>query len=45
MKLRKRHTDGLYYDKYGPTALCVVLLAALVTNLVLRLGEVVEGED
>jgi hypothetical protein len=37
--LRKHRAEGVYYDKYGPTILCVVLLAALVTNLVLRLTE------
>ncbi|KAF8071857.1 VTC domain-containing protein [Lyophyllum atratum] len=35
-KLRERHAEGLYYDKYGPTILCFVLLAALATNVGLR---------
>ncbi|KAL5504153.1 VTC4 [Sanghuangporus vaninii] len=38
-KLRKRHADGLYYDKWGPTILCVVLAAALLTNVGLRIGD------
>jgi hypothetical protein len=38
LRLRHRRAEGLYYDKYGPTLLCAVLLAALVTNLVLRLS-------
>ncbi|KAI0255140.1 SPX-domain-containing protein [Lactifluus subvellereus] len=42
-RLRRRRAEGLYYDKYGPTMLCAVLLAALVTNLVLRLSEIAEG--
>lgn len=41
-KLRKRHADGMYYDRYGPTVLCAVLLCALVTNIVLRVTEVAE---
>ncbi|KAH9003194.1 SPX-domain-containing protein [Lactarius hatsudake] len=41
--LRQRRSEGIYYDKYGPTILCAVLLAALGTNLVLRLSEMVEG--
>ncbi|THH15785.1 hypothetical protein EW146_g4745 [Bondarzewia mesenterica] len=39
-KLRKRHAEGMYYDRYGPTILCGVLLAALVTNIVLRVTEI-----
>jgi hypothetical protein len=42
LRLRRRRASGVYYDKYGPTMLCAVLLAALVTNLVLRLSEIVE---
>lgn len=38
-KLRKRHAEGLYYDKYGPTILCSVLAAALLTNIGLRIGD------
>ena len=37
--LRKHRAEGVYYDKYGPTILCVVLLGSLTTNLVLRLTE------
>lgn len=43
LRLRRRRAEGLYYDKYGPTMLCAVLLGALVTNLVLRLSEMAEG--
>lgn len=38
-KLRERHADGLYYDKYGPTILCLVLFLALATNIGLRISE------
>lgn len=38
-KLRKRHADGLYYDKWGPTVLCTVLAAALLTNIGMRVNE------
>jgi hypothetical protein len=39
IKLRRREADGLYYDKYGPTVLCAVLLAALGTNIGVRVAE------
>ncbi|KZT40026.1 SPX-domain-containing protein [Sistotremastrum suecicum HHB10207 ss-3] len=39
-KLRARDPDGLYYDPYGPTVLCLVLLAAMGTNLGLQLAEI-----
>jgi len=42
IRLRRRRASGVYYDKYGPTILCAVLLGALGTNLVLRLSEIVE---
>jgi len=35
-RLRERHAEGLYYDKYGPTILCAVLFLALGTNLGMR---------
>ncbi|KAG6910837.1 hypothetical protein DXG01_007152 [Tephrocybe rancida] len=38
-RLRERHAEGLYYDKYGPTILCVVLFLALATNIGLRVSE------
>ncbi|KAG6845478.1 hypothetical protein H0H87_008838 [Tephrocybe sp. NHM501043] len=38
-KLRERHAEGLYYDKYGPTILCLVLFLALATNIGLRVSE------
>lgn len=39
MRLRTRSAEGLYYDKYGPTILSLVLVSALLTNVVLRLSE------
>jgi vacuolar transporter chaperone complex subunit 4 len=42
LHLRKHRAEGVYFDKYGPTLLCVVLLGSLVTNLVLRLTEKAE---
>ncbi|KAA1467736.1 SPX-domain-containing protein [Dentipellis sp. KUC8613] len=42
LKLRKRRAEGVYYDKYGPTILCAVLLVALLTNVILRMMEVAE---
>ncbi|KAG1725146.1 VTC domain-containing protein [Suillus paluster] len=39
IRLRARSAEGLYYDKYGPTILCFVLLAALGTNIGLRVAE------
>ena len=39
LKLRARDPEGLYYDKFGPTALVFVLFAALATNLGLRWSE------
>ncbi|KAI0046592.1 SPX-domain-containing protein [Auriscalpium vulgare] len=39
VNLRKRRAEGLYYDKYGPTVLCAVLLVALVANVGLRMTE------
>ncbi|KDQ57085.1 hypothetical protein JAAARDRAFT_131276 [Jaapia argillacea MUCL 33604] len=41
-KLKSHSAEGLYYDKYGPTILCVVLFAALATNIILRVGQLVE---
>jgi hypothetical protein len=40
-RLRERRAEGLYYDKYGPTALCLVLFLALATNIGLRVSEMV----
>lgn len=39
LRLRSRSAEGLYYDKYGPTILCFVLFAALMTNMGMRLSE------
>ncbi|KAG2351969.1 SPX-domain-containing protein [Suillus spraguei] len=39
LRLRERSAEGLYYDKYGPTILCFVLLAALGTNIGLRVAD------
>ncbi|KAG1720659.1 uncharacterized protein EDB91DRAFT_1230984, partial [Suillus paluster] len=38
IRLRARSAEGLYYDKYGPTILYFVLLAALGTNIGLRVA-------
>jgi len=38
-RLRARRAEGLYYDKYGPTVLCSVLLLALATNIGLRVSD------
>ncbi|KAI0288826.1 SPX-domain-containing protein [Russula brevipes] len=43
LHLRKHRAEGVYYDKYGPTILCAVLLIAIVTNLVSRLSEMAES--
>lgn len=42
LRLRARSAEGLYYDKYGPTILCFVLLAALGTNIGLRMAKMDE---
>lgn len=39
IRLRARRADGLYYDKYGPTILCFVLLAALGTDIGMRVSQ------
>ena len=38
-RLRKRRAEGMYYDKYGPTILSVFVIAALGTNIWLRMRE------
>jgi Vacuolar transporter chaperone len=38
-RLRERSAEGLYYDKYGPTVLCVFFFLAMATNLGLRWSE------
>ncbi|KAJ7126776.1 VTC domain-containing protein [Mycena epipterygia] len=43
-RLRARRAEGLYYDKYGPTLLCLVLFLALATNIGLRVSEMLEDE-
>jgi len=37
--LRSRRASGLYYDKYGPTILCVIIFLALATNVGLRMSD------
>ena len=37
--LRRRRAEGLYYDRFGPTALSVCLVAALGANIVMRVRE------
>jgi hypothetical protein len=38
-RLRQRRAEGLYYDRWGPTALCAVLLGALGANIGMRAAE------
>lgn len=42
LALRKREgvVTGVYYDKYGPTILCLILGGAIVTNVGLRMAEI-----
>lgn len=40
IKLRKREDSGLYYDKYGPTVLCVIVVGALTANVILRIPQI-----
>ncbi|CAL1716930.1 unnamed protein product [Somion occarium] len=37
--IRRRRAEGMYYDKYGPTILALILLGALATNIGLRMKE------
>ncbi|EJU04887.1 SPX-domain-containing protein [Dacryopinax primogenitus] len=39
IKLQRGEASSVYYDKYGPTVLCCVLLAATLMNIGLRLRE------
>jgi len=39
LRMRSRSAEGWYYDKYGPTILSFALIAALLTNVILRLSE------
>jgi uncharacterized membrane protein YidH (DUF202 family) len=43
-RLRHHRASGLYYDKWGPTVLCFALLAAMGTDLGLRLSQVTHGD-
>ncbi|KAI0346258.1 SPX-domain-containing protein [Trametopsis cervina] len=40
--IRHRHAEGMYYDKYGPTILAFMLMGAILTNVGLRLRQMVE---
>jgi len=42
-KLRKREAID-YHDKYGPTVLCLALVASVLVNLVLRIRQLVKNE-
>jgi hypothetical protein len=33
----------LYYDKYGPTVLSIAMVAAVGTNIALRMSEIVHN--
>lgn len=39
LRMRTRSAEGWYYDKYGPSILSFALIAALLTNVILRLSE------
>ncbi len=39
LHLRQRRAEGMYYDRYGPTVLSVMLVGALATNIALRVRE------
>ncbi len=39
LRRREANVTGVYYDKYGPTLLCVVLGGAILTNVGMRLAE------
>jgi hypothetical protein len=43
IRLRARSAEGLYYDKYGPTVLCLVLLGAIGTNVGMRLSDTADN--
>jgi hypothetical protein len=38
-RMRERSAEGIYYDKYGPTFLCIVFFVAVATNVGLRYSE------
>jgi len=38
LKLRKRRAIE-YHDKYGPSVLCLAMIASILANLILRLRE------
>lgn len=39
LKIRKRESSNVYFDAYGPTILCGVILAVTIVNFVLRFLE------
>ncbi len=43
--MRKRLAEGWYYDKYGPTVLCMVLIICTAVNFGLRWRQVVTGAN
>lgn len=38
-KLKKKETSNAYFDKYGPSFLCITLLIVTIVNIVLRFTE------
>jgi SPX domain protein involved in polyphosphate accumulation len=38
-KLKKKEVSNAYYDKFGPSFLCVILLVATLVNFILRFTE------
>lgn len=45
LKIRKRESSNFYFDAYGPTILCGVLLAVTIVNFVLRFRETNESRN
>ncbi|KAF8340303.1 SPX-domain-containing protein [Cantharellus anzutake] len=43
--MRKHHAEGWYYDEYGPTILCAVLIVCIGVNFALRWREVATGAN
>jgi hypothetical protein len=39
LRLRSHSADGLYYDWFGPTALCAVVGASIIINVIMRVAE------
>lgn len=42
LRLRSKSATGMYYDKWGPSILCLVLFASIGVNVVLRMVELAQ---